>query len=220
MFCKLNKDRSVEADLLLAIAKEIVYQEKNGCLPLIQRGNIDWSRFKADAKTIYSAGIHRSYLNRFHDIGSGEEDASTFENKKYVFGVSAAAALYNRAALEEIKQNGEYFDEDFFYFFEDVDISWRLQRKGWRILYTPKAECYHGGGRSRNKDKISQYYCFRNRYLLLLKNESPLGLVKLIFVFLFYDLWRNLFMLVVNPRYLLKGAWEVMRLAPKMLSKR
>ena len=173
-----------------------------------------------NAKTIYSTGIYPSYLWRFYDIGSGREDGPGFREKKYVFGVSAAAAIYRREALEAIKQNGEYFDEDFFYFFEDVDLSWRIQKKGWRILYYPDAVCFHKAGRSRNKDKISQYFCFRNRYLLLAKNESMLGIFRFPVIFLTYDLWRNLYMLIVNPKYFLKAAFEVMKLLPRMFKKR
>ncbi len=174
----------------------------------------------ADASTIYSTGIYPSYLRRFHDIGSGRKDSFEFGKEKYVFGVSAAAVIYRREALEQIKQGQEYFDEDFFHLFDDVDISWRMQRKGWRILYSPKAVCLHVGGLSRKKDRISQYLCMRNRYLLILKNESLFSMLRFFIVFFIYDLWRNLFMLVINPWYFLKGVFEINRLLPKMLKKR
>jgi len=173
-----------------------------------------------NAKTIYSTGIYPSYLWRFYDIGSGREDGPGFREKKYVFGVSAAAVIYRREALETIKQNEEYFDEDFFYFFEDVDVSWRIKKRGWHLIYAPDAECLHISGRSRNKDKISQYLCMRNRYLLIMKNESSRGLLRCLIVFFIYDLWRDLFMLIVNPKYFLKAAFEVIKLLPRMFKKR
>lgn len=173
-----------------------------------------------DGKTVYSRGVRLSYLRRFHDIGSGKTDEAKLEQKKYVFGISAAAAIYRKEALESIKQGGEYFDEDFFYFLEDIDLSWRMQKKGWRILYTPQVECLHSGGRSRNKDKISQYLCMRNRYLLIMKNESLLGFLRLFIVFFVYDLWRNIFMFIINPKYFLKATLEVLKLSPKILKKR
>ena len=173
-----------------------------------------------DKKTIYSAGIHFSWLWRFSDIGSGKIDSPKFNHRKFVFGVSQAAALYRREALESIRQGEEYFDKDFFYFFEDVDVCWRLQKKGWKILYTPEAECLHIAGRSRNKDRVSQYLCMRNRYLMIIKNESPFGLLRFSIVFFVYDFWRNLFMVMINPWYFLKGLFEVARLVPKMIRKR
>jgi GT2 family glycosyltransferase len=174
----------------------------------------------ADAKTIYSTGIYPSYLWRFHDIGSGRIDEGEFGDGKDVFGISAAAAIYRRAALEEIRQGKEYFDEDFFYFFEDVDVSWRLQKKGWRILYIPEAVCLHKSGRSRNRDGVSRYLCMRNRYLLLIKNVTLFGLLRLFIVFFIYDLWRNLFILVINSRYFLKASSGVLKLTPQMVRKR
>lgn len=173
-----------------------------------------------DAKTIYSTGIHLSYLWRFYDIGSGKKDSFEFKDKKYVFGVSSAAAIYRREALEAIKQGEEYFDEDLFHLFDDVDVSWRMQKKGWQMMYAPDAQCLHTGGRSRNKDKISQYLSMRNRYLVILKNESPAGLLRFPIAFFAYDLWRNLFMLIVNPKYFAKASLEIIKLAPKMLKKR
>jgi len=183
-------------------------------------GGVQAKILLADAKTIYSTGIYRSFLRRFYDIGEGKIDTGEFNKISYVFGISAAAAIYRRQALEDIKQCNQYFDEDFFYFFEDVDISWRMQKKGWRLLYNPEAVCLHAAGRSRNKDKISQYLCMRNRCLMILKNEPLSGLLSLFITFLIYDLWRNIFMLVINPKYFFKAHLGVLRLSARMFRKR
>ena len=142
----------------------------------------------SDGKIIYSAGIYFSYLWRFYDVGDAKIDMPAFGHKKYVAGISAAAVIYRREALETIKQDGEYFDEDFFYLFEDVDVSWRLRKMGWKILYTPYAACLHVSGKSRKKDKFSQYLSMRNRYLAIIKNESLFSLPKLFVIFFIYDL--------------------------------
>ncbi len=173
-----------------------------------------------DGKTIYSAGIYFSYLRRFHDIGDTKIDAPAFGHKKYVAGVSSAAVIYRREALETVKQNGEYFDEDFFYLFEDVDISWRLRKMGWKILYTPDAACLHVSGKSRKKDKFSQYLSMRNRYLTIIKNEALFNLSRLFVIFFIYDLWRNILMLITNAGYFLKACHETVMLSKKMLKKR
>ncbi|MCX5705902.1 MAG: glycosyltransferase family 2 protein [Candidatus Omnitrophica bacterium] len=174
----------------------------------------------ADTKIIYSFGIHRTFLRRFYDIGSGKKDLGVENIEKYVFGVSAAAVLYRKKALEDIWFKGEYFDKDFFYFLEDVDISWRMRKKGWEFLYLPQAQCLHIGGRSRKKDGISQYLCMRNRYLLIIKNESLFGLLRFLAVFPVYDLWRILFMLLANTRYCLKALNDIRQLYPAMVGKR
>ncbi len=174
---------------------------------------------KPDEKTADTLGINLSFFRRFSDIGR-DEIAADFNKQKYIFGASAAACLYRRQALELVKQNGEYFDEDFLCISEDVDLSWRLHKKGWRILYWPLAACVHRGGISRKKCKFAQYLSMRNRYLMILKNESLFGFLSFPVIFVIYDLWRNLYMIFTNTGYFFKAAREVIMLAPKMIKKR
>jgi hypothetical protein len=62
------------------------------------------------------------------------------------------------------------FDEDFFMYHEDHDLSWRIRLQGERLLVNPKAVLYHKYQFSRNPDKF--YYSEKNRLQLLLKNYS------------------------------------------------
>jgi len=170
---------------------------------------------------IDTTGIYLSALRRFYDIGKGEIDGCKLTKQRYVFGACAAAVLYRKEALDSVRHSkGEYFDEDFFCIAEDVDISWRMQKKGWHILYCPEAVCVHTGGVSRSHNDISQYFSMRNRFLMIIKNESLWGFLRLPLVFLVYDLWRNLYMLLVNPEYFFKSFYEILKLSPKMLKKR
>jgi len=149
-----------------------------------------------DKKTIYSSGISISFLKRFHDIGKGQEDSAQFDKTAYIFGACSAAALYSKAMLDDIKQGAGYFDESFFFLFEDVDLSWRAQSKGYKAIFSPNAVCYHHGNSSATPKKRRQYLCLRNRYYVLLKNDS---VKNLILPFLFYDLPRLFWILIVNP---------------------
>ena len=58
-------------------------------------------------------------------------------NYEYVFGATAAAALYRREMIEDISLDGEFFDSDFFVYREDADVAWRAQLMGWKCLYAP-----------------------------------------------------------------------------------
>lgn len=159
-------------------------------------GMIQPKILQSSDKTIYSAGISISFLRRFHDIGKGKKDAGRFDRAAYIFGVCSAAALYRKDMLDEIKQDSGYFDERFFFLFEDVDLSWRAQKKRYKAIFSPGAVCGHHGNSSVTPKKIRQYFCLRNRYYTLLKNDS---LKNFILPFLFYDLWRLLWLLIVNP---------------------
>ena len=159
-------------------------------------GMIQPKILEPDKKTIYSTGIFISFLRRFYDIGKGRKDLGQFDKTEYISGVCSAAALYNKDMLNEISQGVDYFDERFFFLFEDVDLSWRAQKKGYKAVFYPSAVCYHYGNSSETPKKVRQYLCLRNRYYTLLKNDS---IKNYILPFIFYDLPRLLWILIINP---------------------
>jgi len=56
-----------------------------------------------------------------------------------VFGANGTGAFYRRLALLEVGR----FPEEFVAYFDDVDLSWRLNRAGWRVLYEPASRMHH-----------------------------------------------------------------------------
>ncbi len=208
----LNSDIKLRSGFLTNIHKAI---EDDSYIGAVQPKVL-----KIDEKHIDSAGIYLSFFRRFYNVNSGKIDAPKFDRRRYVFGACAAAVLYRREALETIKQGNEYFDENFFCLVEDVDLSWRMQKKSWRTLYEPDAIAIHNRGLSSRKDSFTQYLSMRNRYLMIIKNESFWGFLRFPFIFVTYDLWRNLFMLIVNFKYSLKAYYEITLLLPKIIYKR
>jgi len=86
-----------------------------------------------------------------------------------VFGASGGASLYR---VKMFRQIG-LFDEDFFAYYEDVDISFRAQLAGWRVFYQPKAIAYHKqGGTSSKMPGFTVYQTFKNLPLVYVKNVS------------------------------------------------
>src|SRR5271155_3567879 len=90
-----------------------------------------------DKPLVDSTGIYFTPMLRHLDRGSQEGDNGHYLNHEYVFGATAAAALYRRAMIEDIAIQGEFFDEEFFVYREDADVAWRAQLLGWRCMYTP-----------------------------------------------------------------------------------
>jgi len=86
---------------------------------------------------------------------------------KYVDHVSTTNTLYRREALESIKDNGKYFDEELFYGL-DTDLSNRLRLKGWKIIQTKAVHCIHYW-----KETLKGYFkqCFNTAYarMMLMK---------------------------------------------------
>lgn len=146
--------------------------------------------------TIYSAGIRPSFLKRFHDIGKGKPNTKLFDLSSYIFGACCAAAFYRRKMLDQIEDSHGYFDERFFFLFEDADLSWRGQKKGWLCLYSPELKCFHHGNSSSMDKNTRGYLSFSNRQRMVLKNQNPVMILLMAPLYLFYDLPRFLILAI------------------------
>src|SRR5712671_1181970 len=124
-----------------------------------------------------STGIYFNPMLRHLDRGSQEVDNGHYLQYEYVFGATAAAALYRRKMIDDISIQGEFFDSDFFVYREDADVAWRAQLLGWRCLYSPKACGYHvrsvlPGKRGALPPEINMH-SVKNRFLMRIKNMTP-----------------------------------------------
>lgn len=148
-------------------------------------GMVSGKILRQDKKTIDSTGLFLSMWRTVKERGYGKEDKGQFEKEEYIFGVNGAVAFYRKEMLEDIKEGDDYFDSNFHIFYEDLDISWRAKRKGWKGYYIPSAIAYHvRGGTVRLNGGIDSPYARRylsdklhadlmkNRYLTMIKNES------------------------------------------------
>ncbi len=96
----------------------------------------------------------------------------------YIFGADGACAAYRRAMLEDTNVDGEYFDEDFVIYREDVDLAWRAQLYGWDSYYAPAAVGYHVrgfhlGGSRHTIPPFVKRQSVKNGWLLPIKNDTP-----------------------------------------------
>jgi GT2 family glycosyltransferase len=138
----LNPDVRLEPNFLSLLLQEKNLDPKIGtiCGKLL-RANSDL--LPTLDRRIDSAGIYFTPTFRHLDRGSDLPDSPEYDEPAYVFGATAAAALYSKALIEDVSVDGEFFDEDFFLYREDADVSWRAQLQGWRCLYLPQAVGYH-----------------------------------------------------------------------------
>lgn len=144
-----------------------------------------------------------------------------YSTPAYVFGASACAALYRRAMLEDIAVDGEVFDEDFFAYFEDVDLDWRAQQRGWKCRYTPLALGYHmRGGTGLIKRPEVAALELSNRFLMMIKNDTPSLLLRDLYPIFTRTIRDFLEHLEKNPRAIPIAVARVARHALKMWKKR
>jgi GT2 family glycosyltransferase len=98
---------------------------------------------------IDSTGVILFRSGRARDRGQHEIDSGQYDALTEVMGVSGAGPMFRRSALEAVKYprpdgRTEYFDEDFHSYWEDVDLSWRMQSAGYSCKFVPNAVAYHG----------------------------------------------------------------------------
>jgi GT2 family glycosyltransferase len=179
----LNNDTEVHEEWLNNLIKCI---EKNGktfsCSSKMIRYN---ERDKID-----DAGDEYSILGWAYKRGDGAELVE-FSKEEEIFSSCAGAAIYRKSLFDKIG----YFDEKFFAYMEDVDISYRARVFGYKNVYCPNAIVYHIGsatsGSKYNSFKVKLaarnniYVIIKNMPIIQLLINSPfliLGfLVKLIF---------------------------------------
>lgn len=110
--------------------------------------------------------------------GQRDEPATKAKDKQEnVFGASAGASLYRSEALKDVG----FFDDRFFAYYEDTDLSFRLRLKGWRIIYTPKATVNHATGSTSSKiSGFTTYQTMKNLPMLFWKNTPARLLPKML----------------------------------------
>jgi GT2 family glycosyltransferase len=130
-----------------------------------------------ETQVVDAAGMVVSASGRHRDRGAGQPLRSKFLQPAWVFGATGACALYRRQALEDVAYpGGEVFDEAFFAYREDADLAWRLQRRGWRCLYWPRARAVHARGakpeKGRHQAPEINFHSVKNRFLLRIANAD------------------------------------------------
>lgn len=172
---------------------------------------------------IDSTGIVLTKTRRNRDRAFGETDDGQYDEPEYVFGAAGAAPLYRQTMLQDIQLEGEYFDETFFAYREEVDLAWRARWRGWRCRYVPSAVAYHARSYSpdtRNEQPAQlRRLQYRNRYLMLIKNASLRNLLCHAPYVVATELLAFAYVLVAE-RELLPCYLDVVRKLPAMLRKR
>jgi hypothetical protein len=106
------------------------------------------------------------------DRGYQDIDTGQYDGAEDVFALCGCAVAFRTEAGREV----DWFDDDFFLYYEDTDLSWRLRAAGWSIRYEPKAVVRHI--HSATSVEWSPRFVFhteRNRLLMLVK-DATLGL--------------------------------------------
>jgi GT2 family glycosyltransferase len=162
----LNNDAVVEPDYVARLAARLALDER---LAAVQ-GLV----FSGNGRTIDTAGLEWNRRGEAVPVLGGKDASMAPREAFEVSGVSATATLYRREALERAGPQGAAFEDSFFAYYEDVDLSLRLARDGWRFLCDPRAVARHEGSRTGRRTPFRRaFWTTRNRWRTLFRNFAP-----------------------------------------------
>jgi len=198
-----NNDAVAKDDWLENLQKELI--DDIGivtcCLQTFDKTHIDST---GDQMTVWGLPYPR---------GRNTAVANAPREPEFIFGASGGASLYSVPMLKEIGT----FDDDFFAYYEDVDISFRAQLAGWKVRFTPAAVAYHriGGTSSRLKD-FTVYHTIKNMPMVIRKNiPKDLRYIVIPRFLLAYSSFIIMAILRGQGIPALKGWFAYLRLIPK-----
>jgi GT2 family glycosyltransferase len=215
----LNADCFLQPGFLSAGLRRLAEADVGAVAPKLLRV----SREREPLGEIDAAGMFVSRWRKNGLVGFGSR-AGNFSSPGEAFGADGAAALYRRAALEDSALAGkEVLDEDMELWATDVDLAWRAQLLGWRCVYEPRAVAEHVRSYSpATRWRISpaaRRQQFRNRYLMMAKNETGRGLRRDGLLIAGYE-FLALGHVLLRERHLLAGYREAWRLLPRARARR
>ena len=228
----LNNDTKVVSGWLSEMVKTIEKNEKTGSVS-------SKMIFFYEQNLINAVGVLISKDGGGVNLGYKEKDEGQFEKELEIFGPSAGAALYKREVLEKTDLGeDEYFDSDYFAYYEDVDLCWRLRLAGYTSYYSPKAVVYHvHSATGVSHSPFKAYHIQRNRLFNIVK-DFPAGTALISFFFVtpwrYIHLLNSAFFRKSGPsqkakeksgagtlfKIVFKAWWDFFKKLPAMLKKR
>ncbi len=122
------------------------------------------------------AGVIQNAGSLLLSDGSGAErgyeqpDRGQYDTAEEVFAICGAGVLLRREMLDDVGG----FDDTFFLYYEDTDLSWRMRLRGWKVVYEPGAVIEHVHAHtSEQGSPMFVFHVDRNRLFMVLKNAPP-----------------------------------------------
>ncbi len=163
-----NNDAVADKDWLKSLSEALESSPKLGiAAPRLLTSN---------GRQIDSTGEMYTVWGLPYPRGRGEPTSNKYEQSTDIFAASGGASLYRVKMLEEIG----LFDEDFFAYYEDVDLSWRAQLAGWKVMYVPEAIAYHQIGATSSKIKGFTTYQTMKNLPMIIRRNVPLSLLPMV----------------------------------------
>lgn len=179
----LNNDTTVAAGLVTSLIKAAKEESVGGVVPKIyfSRGHeFHHERYKNEerGKVIWYAGGKIDWENLIgKNIGVDEVDRGQFDKSGEVELATGCCFLIKTEVLKKVGM----FDDRYYLYYEDADLTQRIKRAGYKIMYEPEAFMWHvNAGSSGSGSILQDYYISRNRMLFGMTYASLRTKVSLI----------------------------------------
>lgn len=143
-------------------------------------------RVMNEKNLIDSAGSFMTFTGFLYHFGYRKDyKLATYNKQQEIFSAKGACILIPRTVLQKVGA----FDEDFFIFFEETDLCFRIWLAGYTVVYEPKSIIYHfvGGDTS-----ASDSYKYAKRMYLIFKNMNC-SYVKKLWYEKFFNSFPNVY---------------------------
>jgi len=164
----LNNDTIVDENWLNELVK---IMDKGNNIGAAQSKLLDMK----NPKKLDSAGDFVNCYGSVYSRGKGENETS-YNQLDTIFSARGAAMIIKSKVLNEVG----LFDPSFFMIYEDVDLCWRINLKGYKISYVPKSRVYHFSEATTSKldYKFPLFHRTKNWFMLMLKNREMKALIR------------------------------------------
>ncbi len=169
----LNNDMKVDENWLLELLKPIL-QSKSNEVVCTGAKILNWNGRTIDFVTgtmnFYGHGDQKYFGRDYHTDDFNKDD--------YLLFSCGGSMLIDKSVFLEVGG----FDEDYFAYFEDVDLGWRLWILGYKVKFASKAIAYHkhqGTSRGIGDEKKLVLY-ERNSLYTIIKNYEQVHLNKIL----------------------------------------
>ena len=221
IFVLLNSDVEVTENWLQPIVSQF---ESNPSIVAAQPKILD---YKNKAYFEY-AGAAGGFVDKYaypycrgRIFNTLEKDNGQFNDTATIFWASGACLFVRSAAF----WNAGGLDEDYFAHQEEIDLCWRLNSKGGKVVYIGASKVYHVGGATLDAiNPKKTFYNFRNSLLNLLKNVKGTEVILTILVRFILDGVAGIqFLLKGKSKHcmaIVKAHFSFYGLLPKFIKKR
>jgi len=208
----LDNDTKVEKNFLFEFVKAL--EEDNSI------GSGQAKLLRMDTKYFFDcAGDCLGPMGFLIERARGAKDTGQFDYIADILSAKSAASIIRRELFERIGG----FDEDFYMYLEETDLSWRVWLAGYRVVFIPNSKVYHAFNTPRKDFKryyqkyIIKYYGCRNYISTLIKNLEFRNLIEILPLHITCWLILSLFFILKlnfdDSFYILKGiGWNILNI--------